>query len=79
MLGVIGSWVSGKGCEGWEGMGPAGHLRCCKICHSADGRAPPPPWGPVAVSLDGGRRVRVLRRQEAVGARVAQYGPGIET
>ena len=39
--------VSGKGCEELGRMGLLDTSRCCKICHSADGRAPPPPWGPV--------------------------------
>ena len=39
MLGVIRiTRVSGKGCEEL-GMGLLDTSRCCKICHSADGRA----------------------------------------
>jgi hypothetical protein len=50
MLGVIRiTRVSGKGCEELGRMGLLDTSRCCKICHSADGR---PRRHPGALSRD---------------------------
>jgi hypothetical protein len=56
MLGVIRiTRVSGKGCEEVGRMGLLDTSRCCKICHSADGRAPAATLGPCHATLpDGG-------------------------
>lgn len=47
--------VSGKGCEELGRMGLLDTSRCCKICHTADGRAPAATLGPCHATLpDGG-------------------------
>jgi len=55
MVGVIRSTrVSGRGCEELGRMGLLDASRCCKICHSADGKSSAA-LGPCYVALpDGG-------------------------
>ena len=54
MLGVIKSTrVSGRGCEELGRMGLLDASRCCKICHSADGKSAAV-LGPCHVTLPNG-------------------------
>jgi hypothetical protein len=73
MLGVVrSSRVSGKGCEELGRMGLLDASACCRICHSADGRAPAAALGPCYVALPDGEDAYVCcagKKQLLSGAR----------